>query len=114
MDFKQCIVIREDLKLSSGKLAVQVAHAAVMALDLADRECIARWKREGQKKVVLKAKDAEALYRLRAEADQLGIPAAIVVDAGLTEIPPGTVTALGLGPVANKKMDKLTGRLALV
>jgi len=62
----------------------------------------------------LKAKDAEALYRLRAEADQLGIPAAIVVDAGLTEIPPGTVTALGLGPVANKKMDKLTGRLALV
>lgn len=114
MDYKQCIIIRDDLKLSRGKMAVQVAHAAIMALELADRETSGRWRREGQKKVVLRARDADELYRLRAAADQIGIPAAIVVDAGLTEIPPGTVTALGLGPAANGEMDKVTGKLGLL
>jgi PTH2 family peptidyl-tRNA hydrolase len=114
MEFKQCIVVRDDLKLSPGKLAVQVAHAAVMAFEQANREISSSWKREGQKKVVLRTATVEDLYRLRVEAERMGIPAAIVADAGLTEIPPGTVTALGLGPAPNKAMDKLTGRLPLL
>lgn len=114
MEFKQCIVIREDLKLSPGKLAVQVAHAAIMAYEVADRVTAASWRREGQKKVVLKAPDLQSIYSMRVEAERLGIPAAVVVDAGLTEIPPGTVTALGLGPASRKLLDKVTGRLSLV
>jgi PTH2 family peptidyl-tRNA hydrolase len=117
MEFKQCIVIREDLKLSSGKLAVQVAHAAVMAVERAekmDRSTVVEWKSEGQKKVVLKVPGVPDLYRLREEAIRAGIASAIVVDAGRTEIPAGTVTALGLGPAHDKVMDKITGRLKLV
>ncbi|HOT06745.1 MAG: Peptidyl-tRNA hydrolase [Methanosaeta sp. PtaB.Bin039] len=113
MEYKQCIVVREDLKLSAGKLAVQVAHAAIMSLERTDRDMAERWKREGQKKVVLRVKDAEALHRLKYEADRLAIPAAIVVDAGLTEIPPGTVTCLGLGPASQSDLDRVTGRLSL-
>lgn len=113
MDYKQCIVVRDDLKLSPGKMAVQVAHAAIMAFEQADPEMKSRWRREGQKKVVLRAKDADALFRLKQEAEAQGLPSAIVVDAGLTEIPPGTVTTLGLGPAANKDMDKITGKLSL-
>jgi len=117
MEFKQCIVIREDLKLSPGKLAVQVAHAAVMAVERAekmDRSAISDWKSEGQRKVVLKVAGVPDLFRLREEADRAGIASAIVVDAGLTEIPAGTITALGLGPAQAKLMDKVTGKLKLV
>lgn len=117
MEFKQCIVIREDLKLSAGKLAVQVAHAAVMAVERAekmDKSTVSNWKAEGQKKVVLKAPGVPDLYRLREDAERAGIASAIVIDAGLTEIPAGTVTALGLGPASNKLMDKVTGKLKLV
>ncbi len=117
MEFKQCIVIRDDLKLSPGKLAVQVAHAAVMALERAektDKSVVSRWKAEGQKKVVLRVPGVQDIFRLREEAEQAGLPSAIVADAGLTEIPPGTITALGIGPAQNKQMDKVTGKLRLV
>jgi len=117
MEFKQCIVIREDLKLSAGKLAVQVAHAAVMAVERAekmDKSVVSDWKREGQKKVILKVPDVPNLFRVREDAERAGIPSAIVADAGLTEIPAGTITALGLGPASNKVMDKVTGKLRLV
>jgi peptidyl-tRNA hydrolase, PTH2 family len=114
MDFKQCIVIRTDLKLSPGKLAVQVAHAAILALERADKSTISDWKSEGQKKVVLKVPNAQELFRLREEAQRAGLPAALVIDAGLTEIPPGTVTCLGIGPAKNVQMDKITGKLSLL
>jgi len=114
MEYKQCIVIRDDLKLSKGKLAVQVAHAAVLAMERADKSAVAGWKSEGQKKVVLKVPTVQDLFRIRDDAAQAGLPAAIVQDAGLTEIPPGTVTALGIGPSLNKQMDKVTGKLSLV
>lgn len=114
MEFKQCIVIREDLKLSPGKMAVQVAHAAVLALERADRSTASKWRAEGQKKVVLRAVSVQEIFRIRAEADQAGLPCAIVVDAGLTEIPAGTITALGIGPAPNKQMDKVTGKLGLL
>jgi PTH2 family peptidyl-tRNA hydrolase len=114
MEFKQCIVIRDDLKLSCGKLAVQVAHAAVLALERTDKSTASQWKAEGQKKVVLRVANIQGLFKLRDDADRAGLPCAIVVDAGLTEIPPGTVTVLGIGPAPSKQVDKVTGKLGLL
>ena len=114
MEFKQCIVIRDDLKLSCGKLAVQVAHAAIMALERADKSTAAQWRSEGQKKVVLRVANVQDMFKLRVDADRAGLPCAIVADAGLTEIPPGTITALGIGPAPSKQMDKVTGNLRLL
>ena len=114
IEYKQCIIIREDLKLSRGKLAVQVAHAAVSAAEQADSSTRRAWKDGGQKKIVLQVKDLSEMYGLKMDAEAAGLPASLITDAGLTEIPPGTVTALGIGPGKSDKLDAVTGELRLV
>ncbi|HZD42486.1 MAG TPA: peptidyl-tRNA hydrolase Pth2 [Methanomicrobiales archaeon] len=112
--WKQCLVVRSDLKMSCGKTCAQVAHASIAAYERADKDVKKSWFSEGQKKVVLKVKDERALLELRTIADTAGISTALVQDAGLTEIPPGTVTALGLGPARSELLDKITGGLPLL
>jgi len=113
-EYKQSIVVRADLKLPMGKLAVQVAHAAVMAAELAPSKAVRGWKDGGQKKVVLRVDGLEDLLRLRDQAHARRLPAALVQDAGLTVVPPGTVTALGIGPAEEEALNALTGHLKLV
>ncbi len=113
-EYKQVIVVREDLNLSRGKLAVQVAHASILGYEIVDERTRERWKIEGQKKIVLKVKNLEELMKIYEKAKKLGLPAAYVKDAGLTEIPPGTITAVVIGPESARKIDKVTGNLPLL
>ena len=117
MRHKLVVAVRADLDLSRGKLAVQVAHAAVMAtLDAKarHRKAFSDWYDEGQKKVVVKAADLQELHLLQHRARSLGLTTALVEDAGLTELPPGTVTCLAVGPGPNEVVDQVTGHLKLV
>ncbi len=113
-EYKQCIIVRDDLKLSKGKLAVQVAHAAVSASEWADRTTLEKWKEGGQKKVVLRVVDTRGLFELKEIARKHNIATALIQDAGLTEIKPGTVTVLGIGPAKEEELDRITGDLKLL
>ncbi len=117
MENKLVIVIRDDLKLSTGKLAVQVAHAAVNCA-LTSKKNHNKWFRswfsEGEKKVVVRAFDLTHLYDLKEQAEANKLQTSLIIDAGLTEVPPNTVTCLGIGPGPNKIVDKITGGLKLL
>jgi peptidyl-tRNA hydrolase len=111
---KQVIVVNRSLALPKGKLAAQVAHAAVGAFVAADARAQAAWLDVGMPKIVVYAADADALQQLETAARQRGIPICLVRDAGRTVIPAGTITCLGLGPAPAEAVDQVTGALSLV
>ncbi len=112
--YKQAIVVRTDLKMGKGKLAAQVAHASVGALKKADKRTIAKWEREGGKKVVLKVRSSKKLKALYYKAAKERLPCFLVSDAGLTQLRAGVVTALGIGPAESDRIDKITKSLKLL
>lgn len=117
MEYKLVIAVREDLNLSKGKMAVQVAHAAVTAALEAKANqprWFHQWMAEGQKKVVVGVADLDELRTLERKASELKLPTALIEDAGLTELPPGTTTCLGVGPGPNHHVDAVTGHLKLI
>jgi|SRR5437867_6599365 len=111
---KQVIVVNRSLALPKGKLAAQVAHAAVGAFVAANTQAQAAWLQVGMPKVVVYAADADALVQLETLGRAQQIPACLVHDAGRTVLPAGTITCLGLGPAAADALDPLTGALPLV
>jgi len=113
MKYKQVIVLREDLNLSCGKLCIQVAHASLEAALSADPEILKKWREEGAKKVLLRVKNEEELLDIYKMAKENNLTCVLIKDAGLTEIPPGTITCVGIGPDEETKIDKITGNLRL-
>jgi len=115
--YKQVIIVRSDLKMSKGKIAAQAGHAAVSAAEEARKNHPNWWRawlKEGQCKIAVKVGSEKELIKLEKEAKELGLPSALISDRGLTELPPDTITCLGIGPAPSDKVDKITGKLALL
>ncbi|MHA2062722.1 MAG: peptidyl-tRNA hydrolase Pth2 [Candidatus Sifarchaeia archaeon] len=116
-EYKMVIIIRTDLKMSKGKMIVQACHAAVESSEVAkreNREIWRKWRNGSSKKVALRIESLEELLELYTSTLQLKVSCALIKDAGLTELPPGTTTALGIGPDKSEVIDKITGLLQLI
>jgi len=136
---KQVIVVRKDLNMRKGKLAAQVAHAAmkvlldrmscqewaenskffddclVWYLVVYESEPMNRWLKGSFTKVVVSVDSEEELLEIKQKAEDAGILCAMVTDAGKTEfkgVP--TNTAVAIGPEWASKIDKITGNLKLL
>lgn len=125
------LIVRESLLslMSVGKVAAQVGHAVGM-IDVKFRKIyynIIKWGEEGHspdqliayhkftswedasfRKIVLKADDKE-WEKLKAEEECF-----LVRDAGLTDIPSGSETVIGLWPMKKSQASKLVKRLQIL
>ena len=111
---KQVILVRMDLKMKPGKLAAQVAHASLEAALKTNKKTLGEWLGNGGKKIVLKVADENELVENKIAAEKEKLVTALIRDAGLTALKPGTVTCLGIGPDTEQKIDNVTGKLKML
>ena len=111
---KQAIVVRTDLKLGKGKIGAQCAHASVSAMLEVYEDARKEWIDNGMKKIVLKVSSEKELRELYNKAKDAKLAAVLIKDAGLTQLKKPTITALGIGPADDKKIDRITGKLKLL
>ncbi len=113
-DYKQVILVRQDLQLPKGKLAAQSAHAAVEAVLKSSDKIVSAWRKQGMPKIVLKVKDEKELLLYLQKAKDEELTTALITDAGRTVVTPGTKTCGAIGPDDEKKIDHVTGKLPLL
>ncbi len=115
MTFKMVLMIRGDIKMSKGKVLAQISHAMVSATVKAytSTNIFYKWQADGEKIVILKVPNEKTLDTIINIAGKKGVPSGLIIDAGLTEVSPGTTTVGFVGPDYDNKIDKLTGQLKL-
>lgn len=110
---KQVIVVRRNIKMSQGKIVTQACHACLQATCTASPTRLQAWDALGTPKIVLRCDSSAEMAALAAGATELGVPNALVRDAGRTEVDPNTITALAIGPGTDKEINGLTRHLKL-
>src|SRR5271154_2602412 len=133
------LVVRESINMSIGKTAAQCAHAAQMLqikyeklhkalvyqrktvksgdmmrdplqAEMDQKELIfQQWMGIGIRKVVLQA-DEKEWVRIKEECPEN----VLVVDAGHTELAPGTETVIGIWPMKKSQAPKILRRLQVL
>ncbi|CAB4196904.1 pth2 Peptidyl-tRNA hydrolase [uncultured Caudovirales phage] len=119
------LIVRESLNMSPGKIGAQCAHAAQMLMILYNqtvsehlcgwnvtfnKSIFEEWLESSFRKVVLKADEKEWL-KIKTECKDEMV---LVIDAGLTEIPSGSETVIGLWPRHRGGNSKLLKRLQVL
>ncbi len=122
MDMAMYIFINTTIKMDKGKIAGQVGHAVQKLIeDILTNHAYsktfeskkimndyANWRSNGMAKIVLKATEEE-LEQIRKQPH-----CAMVRDAGLTQIPPNTLTVIGLLPRPKSELEQLTKNFKLL
>lgn len=91
------IFANKGLKMSPGKLAAQVAHAAVLSYDQSEPYLIKEWLSGGHyTKLVMEAESNLQMFIIDRYLQDRNFLTFMVIDEGLTEITPCQPTALGV------------------
>lgn len=103
--------------MGKGKIAAQASHASVCAYEKAkqkDPKIASEWFNFGQKKIVLKVSSEKEIIDFFMLMKREGIPSELIRDAGHTQIDSGTITALGVGPYDEGKLEQIFSKLKLL
>lgn len=123
--YKQVIVVRKDLNMSSGKIAAQVAHAVLNSfLDtdsiIAKEQSISltksdiEWLGSGATKIVTCCMSEDELFAIFRAANAAGLHTSLVLDQGRTELKGPTYTCCAIGPALSVEVNKITEHLRLL
>jgi len=116
MDMKQVIIVRTDLGMQRGKIAAQVAHAAIQAMFKTEEnfpDYVEAWMEAGMPKVVLKVNDLKEMMSLFQKMKKT-LPCVVISDAGRTQIKAGSKTCFSCGPVVASEVDPFIKDLKLL
>lgn len=118
-EYKMALIVRTDISMGKGKAAAQCAHAAIECYrqglaGAKHRDLLRAWEASGQPKIVLKISSQTELDELAKTARSNGVITATIRDAGRTQLAPGTVSVLGLGPASRSNIQMLTSHLKLL
>ncbi|KGN60321.1 peptidyl-tRNA hydrolase 2, mitochondrial isoform X1 [Cucumis sativus] len=116
-ELKLVLVVRQDLKMGSGKIASQCAHAATglyAELMQSHRNLLRQWELCGQPKIVVTCKNQHEMNKLKDSAENIGLPTFVVADAGRTQVSAGSKTVLAIGPGPKEAIDAVSGKLRLL
>jgi len=125
-------------KMGPGKLAAQVAHASMspilkkmrgcvdykdyiapnkdykLSLDMKKSEDLTDWLEKAFTKIILYVKSEEKLLSIHKQLNELNIINELIEDIGKTEFKKPTITALGIIPTRDERVNKITKRLRLL
>lgn len=129
MASKQVIVMKKfpkERNMRTGKYIAQGSHASMGALlsisSIVDDKLVIplsnpfiwEWITGRFTKIAVYVDTDEELIAIYNKAKELGVPAAMITDAGLTEFKgEPTLTAVGIGPDDEDKINRITGHLPL-
>jgi peptidyl-tRNA hydrolase len=89
------VFLNKSLQMTAGKASAQAAHAAVFSIIESDESKQQLWRINPHKTIiVLEARDEAHIRNITTYLSQRGIYTNMVVDEGVNEIDPHTVTAL--------------------
>lgn len=111
---KQVILVRKDLKMGPGKIAVQCSHASLEVIFKSDKKILEEWRKQGMKKIVLKVSNLKELKEYQKKANNAKLKTALIIDAGKTFFKTSTTTCLAIGPDKESKIDKITSKLKML
>ncbi len=95
----------KSIKMNSGKLAVQISHAAVKSYINSKNDIRDFWDRGSYVKILLSAKNSTELIKIKHSLEKIGLSSGLIIDEGRTEIKPNTITALGVEIVDKKRYE---------
>lgn len=104
----QYFIVNKEVSMSRGKIASQVAHVAtIIAVECSDSANFVNWYVGQQKKIILQGKEKDLLKLIEQGFYSIR-------DNGLTEIPQGTLTCVGLYPMKRSEAQQYVKRLQVL
>ena len=109
------LVVRNDLKMSKGKIAAQCGHAVQwLTLNNYNKNIMRAYLEGVHPKIVLKVNSEAEMDHLHLTCKQKKISCYQVIDVGRTQVPPNSKTVLGIGPVKREKAPGIIKTLKLL